>query len=73
MHRSTGLRVYVSARIIAGLIVGSLGTFVAQAVFVSGFGAIGGFIIWIVSVFFSLFIALQGVLVLIEAAVEEVT
>jgi len=32
----------------------------------------GAFIFWIVSVFFSLIIALQGIIVLIEAAVENV-
>ena len=73
MHNSIGLRLYVSARIIAGLVVGSLGTFLAQAVFLPGpFGAMGAFIFWIVSVFFSLIIALQGIIVLIEAAVENV-
>jgi len=32
----------------------------------------GAFIFWIVSVFFSLIIALQGIIVLIEATVEKV-
>jgi hypothetical protein len=71
MHNSIGLRLYVSARIIAGLVVGSLGTFLAQAVFLPGpFGALGAFVFWIVSIFVSLIISLQGIIVLLEATHE---
>lgn len=72
MDNSIGLRLYVAARITAGAILGSLGTLFASMGTTSGsFDAfIAGSLIWAISVFVALVVALEGVIVLIEQTLQ---